>query len=536
MSTSSAQLLVKTFEFQKLMATIKKYTWKLTREMETSTGDFAGTNGRFTRYAKMLLPAEWNEYTLPLRRGPQNTMVPTYILPIPQVLAKGGEKHILTLALGAFLTIMLLGFTGFAVFALVTYEKELNGMNSLLVPTALFCLKSVIPKLVEFSVKLEEWDDPEYEVRLIMLRTYFLKLANIFVLYNQLNTSGGGEGSAAERCSEAIGGMMFFQLIVSNSILTAASNVASYGAFYYMSGPTQIRSEIVAQLYVDMNYNQALFLMGIVYVPALPITFFLLNWFEMFVLYLCMKHFCKLAEKPFEPKNKNSTYQYLIVTCGISMMTFALFLYQSPADTNEQALACGPWAYNEVRYKAVSEWFSLEMPAFVNSIMEYILNPILVYVVLMFLAMLYTFTSASLDSVRNICVDTQWQLRALQNMLTRRVRAKAAAGVSANDLEARCDKLEDTAVRLKEEKERYRTERNKYRKRAQLMDNETSEKNKALQEVCNLNDLLESQNAELRKAKQSIEELAGAKHALQGLLQESTAQVDAQMPGGPSPN
>jgi len=526
---------VQTYSFKKLMATIKKYTWKLTREMETSTGEFAGTNGKFARFAQMILPQEWNESTLPLKRGPHDTVVPTYILPIPQVLAKGGEKSIWTLLVGVFLTVMLLGFTGFAVYALVNYEKELNAINSLVVPSALFCLKSVIPKLVEFSVKLEEWDDPEYEVRLIMIRTYFLKLANIFVLYNQLNTSGGGEAGAATRCSEAVGGLMFFQLIVSNSVLTAISNILSYGGFWYMKGPTQIRSEIVAQLYVDMNYNQALFLMGIVYVPALPITFFLLNWGEMFVLYLCMKNFCKLAEKPFEPKNKNSTYQYLIITCGISMMTFALFLYNTPADTNDRRVFCGPWQYDSIRYKAVSDWFSLEMPAFINTAFQYILNPMLVYVVVAFLAMLYTFTSASLSSVRNICVDTQWQLRALQTMLTRRVRAKNAAGVSANDLEAKCDKLEDTAVRLKEEKEKYRTQRNQLRAHVKSMQDETAEKNKAMQEVCELNDRLESQAAELARSKKAIEELEGAKNALQECLEASTAPA-GQIPGPASGN
>ena len=228
-NATALRRLMQSENFTKLMATIKKYTWKLCRDIETSQGDFTGCNGRFAQYVDKILPHQWNHFTLPIMRGVSNTLVPTFILPIPRILTRGGEKSLVTLFFGVVMTITLLAFTAFSVVALVTYEKELNAQNTLIVPGALFILKSVIPKLVEFSVKLEEWDDPEYEVSLIMLRTYFLKLANIFVLYNQLNSVVVDPASNTEnRCSESVGGMMFFQLVVSNSILISPPTLENF--------------------------------------------------------------------------------------------------------------------------------------------------------------------------------------------------------------------------------------------------------------------------------------------------------------------
>ena len=70
------------------METVKKYTWQLVRDMERCTKNYKGTFGKLARFAEMILPHEWNDATLPAKRGP-SSVVPTYILPVPLVLSKG---------------------------------------------------------------------------------------------------------------------------------------------------------------------------------------------------------------------------------------------------------------------------------------------------------------------------------------------------------------------------------------------------------------------------------------------------------------
>jgi len=527
--------LSKTQIFKDKMEKVKRITYKLCRGMTQSTDanwdkgkviKFQGTNGIFTPISNLLVPPEWNDTTVPLRTGNLDTFVPTYILPVPQILARGGEKGWGTYILGGFMTILLLAFTAFSVLALVAYEYELNGINSLIVPSCLFAIKTIIPKLVEFSVRLEEWDDPEFEVNLIMMRTYLLKLSNIFVLYNRLQSTGTDTES---RCSEAVAGMMFFQMIVTNSVLTSLSNFLSYGAFWWGVGRTEIRQEIVAQLYVDMNYNQALFLMGMIYVPALPLVFFLLNYLEMFVLYLCFKWFCKLAEKPFEPKNKNSTYMYLFVTCGISLMTFALFLYTAPNQANSTANECGPWAFSKLRYECISDWFNYEMPDFVSEIFKYVLNPMLVYVIVLFLSTVYTFNKASLTAVRHICVDTQWQLRMLTNMMTKRMRSDRHGSMkSEGETKQRITSLESALGKMNEKHKRDKRDLVRMKDRISTLRDENDERNSALQEVCNLNDQL----AALKDRANRVDELEQANAALKECLQ-AALPAHVPIPRGP---
>jgi len=346
------------------------------------------------------------------------TLVPSYILPIPEAFK---DKKSLTFKMvrGAITTIFLLAFTGFTVFLLTENSEQLNDINALIIPAVLFTIKTVIPKIVEIVVKLENWNDPELEVNQIMVRSYFLKMSNIYVLQVSLTST-----TSSYQCTEAVAGLLLYNMIITNSLLTAASNFASYGLSYCALGKTEIAQEIVAGSYVDMNYNQCLFLMGLVYCPALPPTFFLLNWFEMFILFISFKWFCKLAKRPFEPQNVNSTFWYLLLTTCIGAATCAQFLYAAPSDaTSNPDLVCGPFNVDNPRYYAVSDWFHEDMPGFINTIFSYLLNPMFVYVICGIIMIFFLFENAQKLSVREICIDAQWQLR----VLTRRLQSKAKA-------------------------------------------------------------------------------------------------------------
>jgi len=430
---------------------------------------FDGCHGFFSKFAAHMLPQEWNKALVPYQIGPSQTMVPGYIMPTNQANPDKAVSQWQKELLGIVNTILLLSFTGFAVFFIIHEEERLNNINSLLVPGALFLLKTIIPKVVELTVSLEKWDDPEREVNLNMMRQYFLKISNIFILYQEVNTAGAVADMS--QCVEAVGGLLFYKLIVTNSILGAISNTASYGGFYWyqscrVDNPrTPIGSEIVAQLYVDMNYNQALFLMGLVYAPALPVTFFLLNWGEMYVLCLCFKYFCKLSEKPFEQKNKNSTFMYLFITSGISLSTLAIFLFQKPADLTSEALFCGPFARDQSRYICVSEWFKEEMPTFITEALQYFMNPMFVYAIVVFIFVALIFSQSNLNSVRDSCVNAEWQLRMLTRRLQHATKSNASSGEEMEaelntirgELDAKSDKLIKEQSKISRLKKNERT-------------------------------------------------------------------------------
>ena len=212
--------------------------------------------------------------------------------------------------------------------------------------------------------------------------------------------------------------LSFYKLIIINSLITALSNVAIYSLTYYwmggsanMDAKTQYDHEYVSQAYIDLNYNQGLFLIGVLYAPMLPILWVIMNWFEFMVLVWCLKHFCRLAEKPYESKDANLTLWYLSATWVIcafpaaNMMTSPVS-YNCKDGLDSILCLCGPFSPGyEMKYYALADFMIAEFPV-VESVYKYMLNPFIVYLVILVLAIVIMWQATQLRQVRSQCVDT----------------------------------------------------------------------------------------------------------------------------------
>ena len=187
--------------------------------------------------------------------------------------------------------------------------------------------------------------------------------------------------------------------------------------------------------------------------PVLPFLYVVLNYVELRALHFCLKRFCRHATKPFEAKDKNSTLWFLFATFCICMFTCAKFLYDPPRASD---YFCGPFSLaNGRRYLAIPNFITKESPLWFNKILEYAVNPMLIYSLVIFLCVVVLFSSTRLHAVRNQCVENLWQLRTL----TRNVQELAKTKKISQDREQRKKAQEEEYL------EKVQSERDKYRQR-----------------------------------------------------------------------
>lgn len=314
---------------------------------------------------------------------------------------------------GLFLTFVLLGITCAGVVLVTTYNEWITNKFSYGPQLILTSIKSVIPALVKICIKFENWENPETIMRMTLVRVYVLKMATLFVLIYNLYTVANEENE----CIEAVAALQFYKLIIINSLTVCATNLASFGGLYYWyrkekgeKAKTQYDHEYVSQAYIDLNYNQGLFLIGVLYAPMLPILWVIMNALEFVVLVMCLRWFCRLAEKPYESKDANYTLWYLSTTWIICAFPTANFLASSASQNCRlrplSLCVCGPFQADiEMKYYALANFMADEMD-WLTHLYGYLLNPMIVYGIIIVLAIVILWLTTQLRQVRNQCVDT----------------------------------------------------------------------------------------------------------------------------------
>jgi len=208
-----------------------------------------------------------------------------------------------------------------------------------------------------------------------------------------------------------------YKLIITNSIAAALGNFCYlYGVYWWAGGATNPKAKTqydhthVSQAYIDLNYNQALFLVGVLFAPMLPILWVIMNVFEFSVLFFCLRRFCRLAEKPFEATDRNYTLYYLTVTWVIGAFPMAFFLTRSPS-TNcalipESRCICGPFQRDiRMPYEALAH-FVVDRMNWLVDVYDYLLNPLIIWGLLLLCAIFILWISTQLRQVRKECAGS----------------------------------------------------------------------------------------------------------------------------------
>jgi len=332
------------------------------------------------------------------------------------------SSSIASKVVGFFLTIVLILATWFGVVLSTVYEKELNANFSYGSSIVLTVIKGVIPTCVKLCIQLENWGNPDTIMKMTLLRVYFLKMSLLAVLIYEAGNTSSNEN---EYCQEATVGVTFYKLIITNSVSVSATNIVSFWFYWYIAGgsedkdaKTQYDHDSVSQAYIDLNYNQGLFLIGIIYAPMLPILWVIMNAMELWVLIFCLRWFCRLADRPYETTDQNYTLWYLATTWIICAFPLAQFMTSKPS-TNCNLMPrtrclCGPFDRDlDMRYHAISNYVTSKAHL-LSDVYDIILNPLVVYGLVIILAIMLLWVTTMLRQVRQECVRayvTNLQLR-----------------------------------------------------------------------------------------------------------------------------
>jgi len=316
--------------------------------------------------------------------------------------------------IGVCVTVLLLVATFFGVYLSTTQSEAIAAKFSYGPQLIQTVIKSVIPALVKFCIAFEDWGDPDTIMKHTLVRVYILKMATLSFLIYSMET----QTNKLDMCVEGATALQFYKLIIVNSVTVAITNIVSFGGTYYLGrkklgnkAKTQYDHEFVSQAYIDLNYNQGLFLIGVIYAPMLPILWVIMNAFEFFVLVQCLKWFCRLAEKPYESKDANYTLWYLAMTWILCAIPLARFLASAPSQncalTPSTRCVCGPFDPNiKMKYYALSTFMTDELK-WLTGIYDYLLNPMMVYGFILMLAIFIMWTRTQLNNVRSQTVDIQ---------------------------------------------------------------------------------------------------------------------------------
>ena len=97
--------------------------------------------------------------------------------------------------------------------------------------------------------------------------------------------------------------MILYKLIITNGIFAIFFRPVYFAGMRWWYG---VRSDYgydtVSRDYIDLNYSQALFLLGVIYCPMVPLLWVLLTYIEFRLSVCSMRRWCRASLKPFETK------------------------------------------------------------------------------------------------------------------------------------------------------------------------------------------------------------------------------------------
>lgn len=163
----------------------------------------------------------------------------SYLLMLPHGHDAGHDQRCRQFG-GIFGTFIALCMVGFGVYICIDKEKEINDWFTYGTALILVFTKSVIPYAVKMCVEFEGYTDPDFKTKQVLLRVYFLKMAQLVVLLMsfenvQLNPDGTGD----QLCQSTTAGVTMYKLIITNGLVAMATKPATFFAWKCWFGVSQ---------------------------------------------------------------------------------------------------------------------------------------------------------------------------------------------------------------------------------------------------------------------------------------------------------
>jgi len=315
---------------------------------------------------------------------------------------------------GIFLTMICFALSGTGVYAVTNYAPMITKVGGAqAVSILLVFIQSIIPVVVKKIVLFEGWSSEDLIMRWTLGRVYILKMANLVVLLSQLDRMGKGG-----QCRTLEAGEYLYNLVITGAIISMLSNWASMYFSYRFAGATgkdklEFDNQMVAQQYIELNYNTALVWVGFSYSPMLLLVWAVLGIAEITWTAKLLQWFCKCAEKPFQAtaSTKMLVMMIFLSTFAYSCCPTCLFLYAHPSilyttvGKQELTTYCGPIVATERRYTVLVDYLLGWFPSLQEGL-RYATNPAVLFGIIAILTVLVAFNNEAATMVREEATGT----------------------------------------------------------------------------------------------------------------------------------
>lgn len=286
-----------------------------------------------------------------------------------------------------FIEILILIACSFAIYFVFTFSSDqlselseddvfLNLLLSFLPPITIVFLNVIVPLIFKFLVTYEHYS-PNFVINIMLIRTVFLRLANLIIFYASMYTIVScqpeeGECSSSRcntpLCWETFVGRHIYKLALTDFathiLLTFIVNFPR--ALLDKKSKSKFAKFVGEQTFdlpkhvLDIIYTQTLCWLGCFYAPMLPAMFV--------VIFICMfyikKFACLVNSKPSNVIHRASRSNSMFMIILLVSFLVALLPVAYTIGEIRPSMACGPfrtldtiWSFVTVSFFNTPQWF-----------------------------------------------------------------------------------------------------------------------------------------------------------------------------------
>ncbi|KAI3645956.1 hypothetical protein MP228_008884 [Amoeboaphelidium protococcarum] len=257
--------------------------------------------------------------------------------------------------------------SGFVVYITLNLEYNPNGLDTLgilvtpetfglvrsnrFISITAFLISSlnlILPSIFKLIARFERYDSPTVAATITLTRAYVTKIAAVYVIVVSLYIANRFKLDGWEYAV----GQNFYQLVWTNFAFSTVSTVF-YGVLYRQIFGKQYYDFGLAENILEVIYQQALVLIGVVYSPAVVVLSLLLGGITFYVKYLTLCY-CGLPPRRVYNSYFQNIYFLMFLVLTLLLMAFPTFfsLTQFPPTS-------GPYSFAQQNNVTLSSIYSV---------------------------------------------------------------------------------------------------------------------------------------------------------------------------------
>ncbi|KAL1497386.1 hypothetical protein ABEB36_008365 [Hypothenemus hampei] len=322
---------------------------------------------------------------------------------------KSCYERFLVVSVRIFANILILSLTACTGAALWYFLENVSvdgDMRVLLAPIFINSIMTLMPMLLSFVVKYEDYKDPKTALYMTLSRTFLLGTINIAVLVTYWLKNDNKSA-----CWETLLGQEFYRMIIFDFIIailcTALLQIILFFIFKYCTKTAFLEFDIAWNT-MQIIYNQTLFWVGLVFSPLLPVVIVIKLFITWYIRYSVVLFLCKPSTKSWRAAQTSTWFLFMIF---ISLLCIGVLIGYiiSYIQTSE---SCGPFNDYEHIYEIITIGvLQLRTNSTVWAVVLFVTKPGVIALIAIFLCAAIYYARAKANSQKEI-------VKQCRNMLT----------------------------------------------------------------------------------------------------------------------